>query len=93
MTGAVKVRIRRVEDGNCSQVVSVEYRGQDTNTQEEAGNNKHFIDVWVRNSSLVDRMREQEMVARDCMRMDKVKSIQEVEGCELPAACIQIQCG
>ena len=41
----------RVDDGTCSQVASVEYRGQDTNTQEEAGNNKHFfIDVWVRNS-------------------------------------------
>jgi hypothetical protein len=40
----------RVKDGTCSQVVSVEYRGQDTNTQEEAGINKHFfIDVDVRN--------------------------------------------
>ena len=54
-----------VEDGTCSQVVSVEYLGQDTNTQEEAGNNKHFIDVKVRNCILVERMREQEMVAGD----------------------------
>ena len=69
----------RVEDGTFSQVVSVEYRGQDTNTQEEAGNNKHFIYVWVRNRSLVDRVREQEMVAGDWMRMDKWK------GGELPA--------
>ena len=30
----------RVEDGTCSQVASVEYRGQDTSTQGEAGNNK-----------------------------------------------------
>ena len=74
----------RVEDGTFSQVVSVEYRGQDTNTQEEAGNNKHFIYVWVRNRSLVDRVREQEMVAGDWMRMDKVKCVQEVEGGELP---------
>ena len=52
-----------VENGTCTQVVSVEYRGQDTNTQEEGGNFKHFIDVWLRNSILVDRMRGQEMVA------------------------------
>ena len=58
-----------------------------------AGHINNFLAIWVRNIILVDRMREQEMVARDCMRMDKVKSIQEVEGCELPAACIQIQCG
>ena len=32
----------RVEDGTCSQGASVEYREQDTNTQEEAGNNKHI---------------------------------------------------
>ena len=75
-----------MEDGTCSQVVSVEHSGQDTNTQEEAGNNKHFfIDVWVRNSILVDRMREQSMVAGDWMRMDKVKCFQEGEGGELPS--------
>ena len=74
----------RVEDGTCSQVVSVEYLGQDTNTQEEAGNNKHFIDVWVRNCILVERMREQEMVAGDWMRIDKVRCVQEVEGGEVP---------
>ena len=47
----------KVEDWTRSQVVSVEYRGQDTNTQEETGNNKHSLDVWLRNSILVDRMR------------------------------------
>ena len=40
----------------------MEFRGQDTNTQEEAGNFKH-IHLWLRNSILVDRMRGQEMVA------------------------------
>jgi hypothetical protein len=40
----------RVEDGTCSQVVSVEYRCQD--------------DVWLRKSILLDRMREQKMVPR-----------------------------
>ena len=29
------------------------------------GNNRHFKDVWLMNSILVDRIREQEMVARD----------------------------
>ena len=40
----------RVEDGTCSQVVSVEYRCQD--------------DVWLRKSILLDRMMEQKMVPR-----------------------------
>ena len=32
----------------CSQVVSVEENmGQYPNRQEEAGNNKHFIAIWV----------------------------------------------
>ena len=53
----------RVEDGTCSHVACLEYRGLDTIKQEEAGNNKHFIDVWLRNSILVERMRGQEMVA------------------------------
>ena len=34
-----------VEDGTCCWMVSVEYRAKDTNTQDEAGNYKHFIDV------------------------------------------------
>jgi hypothetical protein len=34
---------------------------------------------------LVDRMREQEMVARDWMGMDKVKCAQEMEGGDLLA--------
>ena len=46
----------RVEEGMCSQQVSVEYRGQDTMTQEEAGNNAHFIDVWVTSSVLLHRI-------------------------------------
>jgi hypothetical protein len=29
--------------------------------------------VWLRNSIQVDRMREQEMVAKDWMRMDMMK--------------------
>ncbi len=39
----------RVEDMTCcSQVVSVEENmGQYPNRQEEAGNNKHFIAIWV----------------------------------------------
>ena len=37
--------VLRVEDGTCSQQVIVEYRGQDIRTQEEAKNNKHFIDI------------------------------------------------
>ena len=70
----------------CSQVVSVEeYMGQYPNRQEEAMNNKHFIAMWVRISILVDRMREQQMVAGDSMRMDMVKCVQEVMGGELPA--------
>ena len=51
--------------GTCSQQFSVEYRGQDTMTQEEAGNNKHFIDVWVTSSVLVDRIGRQDIVAED----------------------------
>ena len=71
----------------CSQVVSIEdyMVGQFPNRQEEAGNSKHFIAIWVRISILVDRMREQQMVAGDSMRMDKVKCVQEVMGGELPA--------
>ena len=34
---------------------------------------------------LVDRMREQVMVAGDWMKMDKVKCVQEGEGGELPS--------
>ena len=56
----------------------MEFRGQDTNTQEEAGNFKH-IHLWLRNSILVDRMRDQEMVARAWMRMDMA------EGGDFPA--------
>ena len=67
-----------VDDGTCSQVVS-EYTAQDTNTQEEPGNCKHFIDVWL------DRMREQGMVARDWMSMDTVMCVQEVEDGDFPA--------
>ena len=42
-------------------------------SHDEAGNNKHFIEVWLRNSIQVDRMREQEMLARDWIRMDMMK--------------------
>ncbi len=48
-----------------------------------AGHINNFLAVWVRNIILVDRMREQEMVAGDWMRMDKVKCVQEVMGGEL----------
>ena len=54
----------RLEDGTCFQTVNVEYRGLDTNTQEEARNYKHIINVWLMNRILVDWMRGQEMVAR-----------------------------
>ena len=51
-----------------------------------AGNNKPFIDVWVGNSILVGRMREQEMAAGDWLRMEVVvKCVQEVDGGEVPA--------
>jgi hypothetical protein len=56
----------------------MEFRGQDTNTQAEAGNFKH-IHLWLRNSILLDRMRDQEMVARAWMRMDMA------EGGDFPA--------
>ena len=82
--------VRVVEDGTCSTVVSLEYRGSDTITQEKGWNNKHFIDVWLRNRILVDRMREQEMVAEDWMRVDKLKCALEVErewGC---SCCVQV---
>ena len=69
----------RVEDGTCSTVVSLEYRGSDTIIQEKGWNNKHFMDFWLRNSILEDRMRDQEMVAWDWMRMDKVKCALEVK--------------
>jgi hypothetical protein len=36
--------------------------------------------IWLRNSILVYRIREQEMVARDSMRMYKVKCVQEFDG-------------
>ena len=39
--------------------------GAKRTSNEEAGNNKHFIELWLRNSIQVDRMREQEMVASD----------------------------
>jgi hypothetical protein len=61
----------------------MEYRGYDTIAQEEAGNNKLFIDVRLIINILVDRMREQEMMARTWMRM--VKCAQEVEGGDLHA--------
>ena len=70
----------RVEDGTCSKVLSMEYRGQDTMTQEEAGNNKHFIDVWVENSSLVENIRQLDMVAGEWVRMEKVKCVKEGAG-------------
>ena len=50
-----------------------------------AGNNKPFIDVWVGNSILVGRMREQEMVAGDWLRMDMVRCVLEVDGGEVPS--------
>jgi len=77
--------VMRVEDGTCSQVVSMEYRGQDTMTQEEAGNNKHFIDVWVRSLFLVDSIRRQSITAKDWVRMHRVKCIKEEAGQDLPA--------
>ena len=49
-------------------------------SHEEAGNNKHFIEVWLRNSIQVDRMREQEMVAGAWMRMEMVKCVQGLVG-------------
>ena len=55
----------RVEDGTCSQQVNVEYRGQDIRTQEEAGNNKHFIVARVTSSVLLDRIGKQDIVAED----------------------------
>ena len=48
-----------------------------------AGNNKPFIDVWVGNSILVGRMREQEMVAGDWLRMEMFECVQEVDGGEV----------
>ena len=72
----------RVEDGTCSEVLSVEYRGLDTHTQEEAGNNKHFIDLWVENKTMVDRMMEMLLVAGDWIRMENVKCVKEGEGGE-----------
>ena len=47
--------------------------GAKRTSNEEAGNNKHFIEVWLRNSIQVDRMREQEMVPSDWESMDKMK--------------------
>ena len=38
--------ILRVEDGTVSGILSVEYRGSDTETMEEAGDNKQWVDVW-----------------------------------------------
>ena len=35
--------ILRLEDGTVSSVVSVEYRGHDTETLEQAGDNKHWV--------------------------------------------------
>ena len=49
-----------VQDRTCPQVVSLEYRGKDTNTQVEAGSYKHFIDVWLTNGG-------QEMVAGEAV--------------------------
>ena len=49
------------------------------------GNSKPFIDVWVGNSILVGRMREQEMVAGDWLRMDMVRCVLEVDGGEVPS--------
>ena len=46
-------------------------------------NNKPFIDMWVENSILVGRMREQEMVAGDWLRMDVFECVQEVDGGEV----------
>ena len=57
--------VLRMRDGTCSQQISVEYRGEDTRTREGAGNNKHFIDVRVTSSVLLDRIGKQDIVAED----------------------------
>ena len=77
--------VSMVEDGTCSQQVSVEYRGEDTRTREGAGNNKHFIDVRVTSSVLLDRIGRQDIVPRDWLRMDRVKCVREVEDGDLRA--------
>ena len=78
----------------CSQVVSAEeYMGQYPNRQKEARNNKHFIAMWVRISILVDRMREQQMVAGDSMRMDQVTEVCPGGDGWRAACCVHVHCG
>ena len=62
--------IIRVEDGTCSSVVSVEYRGEDT--MEEAGNNKHFIDIWVTDEAVVAYIVNQSIQGGDWLRIEGV---------------------
>ena len=39
--------IIRVEDGSVSRLVTVEFLGPDTNTLEQLGDNKMWVDIWV----------------------------------------------
>ena len=61
----------------------MEYWGKDTH--HTGGGWEQALHRGVRNSILVDRMREQEMVAGDLIMEDNVKCDQEVEGWDLLA--------
>ena len=45
--------ILRLEDGTVSGVLSVEWCGDDTETQEQAADNKYWVDVWCDNREII----------------------------------------
>ena len=65
----------RLEDGTVSSVMSVEYRGGDTETLEQAGDNKTWVDVWCDNSETVDRVRSLALDTGDMVSVDRLRCV------------------
>ena len=63
----------RLEDGTVSSVMSVEYRGGDTETLEQVGDNKTWVDVWCDNSETVDRVRSLALDTGDMGSGDRLR--------------------
>ena len=53
---------------------------QSLSSLQEENQQYHFIDVWVENSSLVENIRQLDMVAGEWVRMEKVKCVKEGAG-------------
>ena len=66
--------ILRLEDGTVSGIVSVEYRGSDTETMEEAGDNKQWVDVWCEHADpgVTNSLVDGDLVLLDLVRCVKL---------------------